>query len=802
MFMSKNDDISGRTFWILLAGIFLISFSLLTFEISLSRVLSVLLSYHYVFLSVSLALLGLGLGGFFAHFLKSKETRGNSRFRLLTWFASLFSLAIPFSTMLIVWIGSVRNIQGKILIYCLLLFVPFFFAGIVLAWAFRVFPSLSAWIYGADLIGAAVASFCAILALDIFGGVDTSFALGGLTSIAALIFAMKVAKENIRSVLIPAIVFLIVWALFGANVAGLYSPDIPIGINSEKEIHDVLYAPSIQGKIIDTKWSAFGRTDLVQFDLYPDLMQIYVDGTAGSPMYRFNGNIDEPDFAISELKTTFSGYFPFIFLKEAEKDNALIIGPGGGRDILLAGMGGVREVTAVEVNKDLADLVHKYSEYNGSIYSDLDNMRLVIDEGRNYLKRQKEKYDIIMLSLPNTNTSRSLEGFALTENFLFTKESILDYLDHLTEEGRIIVVCHGDIEISRMFSISLAALEKRGVLHKTAMKHIYMVGSDRYPVFVLKKNPFDKPEVLLRYKALNQFGVDPASSYFPYIRTEETRKSVLTGLGNGKLSLEEFVSKIKDLGYDISPVTDNSPFFYKFEVGLPSSLYVVFWSSLALMLFVMSVPPLLWIRKPSWKKLSLKDNQDRKQNLLKSIILFSILGIGFMLVEISLIQRFVFFLGRPVLSLAIILFSLLLGAGAGSMTSNRFVSDKIAKWIAIASVSIFSFLLAYAFLLPLIFKSLLGFGLTIRLLASISLLTPLGFFMGFPFPLGIRFLKEKGMESYIPWMWGINGIGSVLGSVITVMIAIIYGITEALIVGASCYFLVFLLFGIFPKFRD
>jgi hypothetical protein len=170
------------------------------------------------------------------------------------------------------------------------------------------------------------------------------------------------------------------------------------------------------------------------------------------------------------------------------------------------------------------------------------------------------------------------------------------------------------------------------------------------------------------------------------------------------------------------------------------------------------------------------------------------LGVGFMLVEISLIQRFVLFLGQPVLSLAVLLFSILMGAGTGSLYSGRLAAGRLIRGIAIASLSIAAVVTIYTFLLPFIFHELLGLPLAIRLLAVVIALTPLGFLMGFPFPLGIRMLKEMKMEEYIPWMWGINGIGSVLGSVATIVIAISSGFTGALLIGAGCYLIVFLTF--------
>jgi hypothetical protein len=165
-----------------------------------------------------------------------------------------------------------------------------------------------------------------------------------------------------------------------------------------------------------------------------------------------------------------------------------------------------------------------------------------------------------------------------------------------------------------------------------------------------------------------------------------------------------------------------------------------------------------------------------------------------MLIEISFIQRFILFLGQPVLSLTVLLFSLLGGAGLGSLWSGRFAFNKLNKAIGTASLFVAVTVVSYTFLLPLVFDQLLGLDINIRLLVTIFLLVPLGFLMGLPFPLGIRSLKERNMQNDIPWMWGINGLSSVVGSVVTIVVAISFGFTEALLVSAGCYFIVFLIF--------
>ena len=797
--IKEDNEMSRGTLWLLLVGVFLTSFSLLAFEITLTRLLSVLLLYHFVFAVVSIALLGLGVGGIFVYFFRPQMPGGDKRFGSLALFASLTSLAIPLSVILMAQITYVEAVRDNILFYCFLLFLPFFFAGVFLTEVFRMFPAISSRIYGADLVGAAFGSLGVILILDILGGINTGFLLGVLASIAALLFVLKVPRENIGRVITAVVSFLMVTVLLAANLLGSYLPDIPvIGANPVKDIHRALYDTTVTGKIIETRWSAFGRTDLVEFSNRPEEMQIYIDGTAGMPMYQFSGDFSRPSLVLDSLKDKFTGYFPFFFLSEEERDSALIIGPGGGRDILLALMGGVDKVTAVEVNKDVVDIVREYAWYNGGIYTDFENVTVVVEEGRNFLKRQKEKYDIIMLSLPVTQTSRSLEGYALTENFLFTTDSIKDYLEHLTDEGRLVIVTHDDITAWRLLSISLSALKDRGLDNTAALNQIYLLGLSSpgiYPLFVLKKTPFELSEVLPRHEKMVELGYNPTLSYFPYITQPGMVNPVLLALSSGKLAINDMEQRIaEERGIDISAVTDNGPFFYKVEAGLLQPVSLVFWLSIILMLLVLLVPFLYWKWWSAKHEAQPRGKRRFNRDLLKFTVLFSMLGIGFMLIELSLIQKFILYLGRPVLSMAAILFSLLVGGGIGSIYSGRFVSERVFRGIAVTSLYIVAVVVGYTFLLPLIFNQLLGLSLAIRLLVMVFMVIPLGFLMGFPFPLGIRLLKETNMGKYIPWMWGMNGTGSVLGSTTAIAIAISFGFTQALLVGAGCYFTVFLTF--------
>jgi hypothetical protein len=774
----KISDMSIRRFTFILAGVFFVSFSLLSFELVLTRILSVLFSYHFVFLAISLALLGIGVGGICVYFLRSRPQTKSRLFLSPVFFTVLFSLFIPLSAYLLLLVNSSGKLHSHILLISLILLIPFIFGGMILAEIFYRYPSISGWIYGMDLAGASAAALVIFVVLNTMGGLKSIFFLSLLAAAAALLLAGGISGEKRSAAFISSAVFLIMAFLLWGNFKGFLSVEMPVGVNPEKEIHQALYGLSYNGKIVETRWSAFGRTDLIEFEGFEDQMLIFLDGTAGSPMYRFSGNIQNPGPVLNDLKSSFSGYFPFLYLKKNERENALIIGPGGGRDILLALMGGVEKITAVEVNPDLVKLVRKYSWYNGGIYNGFKNISVEIAEGRNFLKRRQELYDIIMLSLPITASSRSLEGYALTENYLFTTDSIKDYFFHLSKEGSLIVVCHGDVEISRMFTISITALGDLGFSVMDAMKRIYMIGTERYPTFVLKRTPLDQGSVTSMVEHLREIGIDPGASYFPFIEIPEMRRSVLRALGNGTIDLKEFQKKIREQGFDISPVSDNNPFFYKFEPGLPESILQVFWVSFILAALVFILPIIIAKKKASGKYLAL----------------FSLLGLGFMLVEISLIQKFILYLGRPSLSLAVILFSLLIGAGFGSLSSARIPDSRLNKSLVYAALSVFTVCMIYSIFIPFIFNNTLGAGLSVRLLVTSFLLILLGFFMGFPFPMGIRILKELHLEYLVPWMWSINGALSVLGSVLTIMIGIKFGFTQALLAGGLCYLFIMVLF--------
>lgn len=388
----------------------------------------------------------------------------------------------------------------------------------------------------------------------------------------------------------------------------------------------------------------------------------------------------------------------------------------------------------------------------------------------------------------------------MTENYLFTEESVREYLDYLTDEGRLIVVAHEPMEVIRLLSVSMAALEGGGITGKAAMDHVYAVGSHGNSLFVLGKNPIRPEESYLAHQAAHRSPYQPDVSYFPYVKSSinpthlqqklfdecQMLNPALAAVGDGRVTLDKLEEVIATAGIDVGTVTDNRPFFYYFEEGMPKPLAQVLW--LASILFSATVlAPYVYQKRRFAGGAEKRGLKSSSRVTMGFIMLFSMLGLGFMLAEVSLILRFTLFVGEPVLSVTVLLFSILTGAGIGGLASGRFSSNNSLRGTGIVTLVISIIIVAYAFLVPLVFIRFQGLSLPLRALISGTLLLPLGFTLGLPFPLCIRLLKEKRMETRIPWMWGINGAASVLGSVVAMAVATKFGLTQALLVGAACY---------------
>jgi hypothetical protein len=777
--MEWIESMSRREARPLVISVSLISASVLMLEIGMIRVFSVMFESHYAFLLISMAVLGLGFGGVFVHKRLQKTIGTYPLERLLPISSALMGSSILIMTVLIIKFSIFRHI----LLSAMLVLIPFCFAGIFLSTVFRLYPKISGRLYAADLIGAATGAVLTIVMLEA-GAVRLNLVISVLAAIPTVLLLPRTVPVKFNKRVLGLVVAGFIAAIILGSSSTILEP-IPFANGAFKEMAHLLNHAEADSEIIDSRWSSFGRTDLVLNKNYPDDMGLFVDGTAGTAMYRFNG--DPESLNVSQF-SDFSGYFPFKLMPDQEKEKVLIIGAGGGREVLISILGGAKDITAIEANPDLVDIMKKHSDFNGGIYNNYPGVRVLAEEGRKFIRSTTEKFDVIMLSIPVTKTSRSLEGYALTENFLFTTDSISDYLDHLTDNGRLIVVAHADLEILRLVLTSLAALQKQGIPMDTAMNRLYVTGPETFPVFVLKKKPLTLKEAETIHSAIHESGYDSSSSFVPYI--EQEKHSLLTtegvvehhmlnpalyALSTGEVSRENLIDLFSVSGFDIKAVSDDAPFFYKFEAGLPSTLSILLFFSSVAMIFC-------WIPKSKTH-----ETVGTTGNVFYFLLLFSLLGIGFMMIEIPLFQNFILFLGQPAYSAAILLFSLLIGAGIGSWTCDVRSTWSPSFRLNVAAIATGLIAIADALFLKQLLGHFLWMPFIIRVMISFFLLMPLGFFMGMLFPTGMKLLQKANLSSIIPKMWAVNGIGSVLGATLSISISISYGFSYAILLGGVTY---------------
>ncbi|MFH0897867.1 MAG: hypothetical protein V1850_07490 [Candidatus Bathyarchaeota archaeon] len=754
----KSAATEAKISWIFFVGILLVSSSTLMFEITITRIFSYMLAYQYTFIVISIALLGIGLGSAYA---------GNAETSRIYMQSPLAKLAFILGISTILSGGAIVLMPySNLFLYFILTFIPFFFSGALLATIYKTFGMRSHIIYFSDLAGAAAGSAIIVPLLDLLGAIRVIPLISAVAAVGAILFSASFNQWRqhwrLALILLVALPAFLLMPLF----SGQNPP--PLGGDQGKELYSLLNDASSNPRLVESRWDSFSRTDLVDIGADPHVKAIFTDGGAGTSMYHFDGNFSStPDLINLRSSTT---YFPFNF---RGKDNVLIIGPGGGVDVLAALMGGSKRVTAVEVNPQTVEIVRDYSSYNGGIYSNYPNVSIFVDEGRSFLKRSTDKYDVIMLNIPITKTMENVGGYALSENYLFTVESFKDYLNHLKEDGRLVIVAHDDTEIYRLSTIALKVFEEQGKSAQETLAQISVVGNPSahgghmsFPVFILKNSPFEDGEVKAMYAKTQALGL--ISTYLP--NTPSTDQ-VLSALASGTVTLETL---LRTANVDITPVTDDRPFFYKFEQGLPPSLsaITIFIPLLALLLVALE-----------------KSGRPKRGRAYSTSITyyFSLLGAGFMFIEVALIQKFSLFLGYPTLSLSVLLTSFLASSGFGSFVSKRLKSPIVMKVPLLVS----GVVIAYALALPTILSTLFSLPLSARIATSLALVFPLGFFMGMPFPAGMSKLKMTA-EERIPWMWGLNGVFSLFGSILAISIAMALGFSYTLLIGAAAYIMVFL----------
>jgi spermine/spermidine synthase len=470
---------------------------------------------------------------------------------------------------------------------------------------------------------------------------------------------------------------------------------------------------------------------------------------------------------------------------------ALVIGPGGGRDLVSALVFGAAHVDGVEINPIIANDVMRdhFLEFSGKIYSH-PRVTIAIDDGRSFVRRSTKRYDVIQASLVDTWAATAAGAYTLTENTLYTVDAFNDYLDHLTDDG-VVAITRWVFDGLRLVSLAQAACAGRGW---STADRIAIVRHDRVATFLLKKSPFTLDEVNRLRTVSDRLGFDVL--YVPGDGEQPARAdAVVDGTPTADYSNLILADNPADFYaryvQDIRPTTDDRPFFFhttklqnQFNVAFGramlfgnglSALLTLLWISAALVaLFV--VGPLLFVDRGS----------PRPRGWFAWLMYFGALGAGFMLIEVSVLQRFVLLLGHPVYSLTVTLFSLLLGTGLGSAWSRRFDQATLRRTGIIAMLAVAAIAIGVIVVATPVIMWAIPFDRRVRMVVAVALLLPMGVALGIPMPTGLRLLAARAPQM-MAWAWGINGALSVLGATLAIFIAMNWGFQVTLLTAAATY---------------
>lgn len=805
-------------------SLFLLSAATLAFEINLTRLFSVAQFYHFAFMIVSIALLGFGASGtaltIFPALQKENPKKRLSQLALgvgvsmLTAF--LLTNHLPFDSFSIAW--DRRQVWILILHY-IALAAPFFFSGMALGFLLNAFPQSAGTTYAVNLLGSAMGCIVALVAPPFLGAegmVTLSIAFASLAGMTSSFRPRQFSNSLLLSI---SALFLFSLLDLGLRLTGNSSfTFLELRISPYKSLSYALQNPG--AAVIHRQWNAFSHVDVVRSNAIhslPGLSYRYLEPLPPFDGLLVDGNDLSPILQSSQPSSdsAFASFLPnSLALHLQPQASVLILEPRGGLDILTALTLSSGEVTAVEINPLIVAVT--------PIYAD-PRVEVRVESGRSFLRRAESKYDVIILSLASSFHPVRSGAYTLAEDYRYTVESFSDALAHLTPDGLLAAtrwLQDPPSEDLRLFALAVTALEKTDADPRTQI--VAFRGFNTATILV-KNGAFTSDELTSIRAFLAERAFD--LTYAPDVQAEETNQYNILPESKYYQTYLNFLNAdprekfYDEYEYDVRPPTDDHPFFGHYfkwaqapqviaEFGrawqpFGGAGYFVIVALLALAIILAAI--LIFLPVAIWENLLirrlLREKHPRNEISkimkhaprntpfsLRRLLYFGLLGFAFLLVEIPLLQRFILYLGNPAYAFTAVLFSLLFFSGLGSRWN-----DRLPLRLSLAILVILTLLIPA--LLPRLFALTLGLPLSIRLGLTILILSPLGLLMGIPFPAGIRSMKREQVQGpeneaqdvSIPWVWAVNGAASVVASILSALLALTFGFSWVLRIGALCY---------------
>jgi hypothetical protein len=793
--MTATGPVASRRVY---AGLFLVTLATVMHEITLTRIFSVTMWYHFAFVAISVAMFGMTVGALVVYLRPARFPAG-SLSRQLGASALLFGLTVVASFLTHLVIPFVADASVVALWSVALTYVaiatPFVFSGICVCLVLTRFPRQLGRLYATDLVGAAAGCLLVILVIDRADGPTAVIAVGALGAVAGACFLTEGDGPRLRVGALAAVTAL---ALLVAVNSALVARQAPL-------IRLLWVKGAVERTPLHEKWNSFSRltvhgdpdrpTPPQGWGLSPVFppdrgvrqLMLLIDATAGSWLTAFDGREEDLEHLRYDVIN-----LPHHLRRDAR---VLVIGTGGGRDVLSALLFRQKSVVGVEINGDIIDLVnHRFGPFTGFL-DRRPGVTFVNDEARSYMARQDERFDIVQISLIDTWAATGAGAFVLSEHSLYTTEAWRLFLDRLTPRGVLAVsrfyVDERPDEVYRLTSLAAAALNARGA--RSPRDHVVIlchVGRQSGPArrvgvatILVSPTPFSGEDVDLVEQVSRRLEFPVVLS--PRAAADETFAAIASG--------RDVSALYAAFPVNIAAPTDDSPFFfYTLRLrdllrggwrGYDPAGHAINTNAvwvLGVLLVTVVALTVLCVAVPLW----LTADRAVFRGAGPLFAYFAAIGLGFMLVEISQMQRLIIFLGHPTYGLSVVLFAMLLSSGLGSLLSGAVGGPRgraPAPLLALVGV-----LTAFGLATPLAIRAFAGATTPVRIGVAVAVLFPIGLLMGTAFPLGVR-VASGGAPALTPWLWGINGATSVCASVLAVAIALNAGISASFWTGAACY---------------